>query len=145
MPMTDPGYSLKVRMPPLEIADFFASMSEMNKAALVTLSEDRLMSDELAAAVGAAVQRLIEREESPGARRSHDYLDFERDLIELAGPEASRLHLGRSRQDMMSTGAAMWLRAAHLVVFDDLLTLRTALLDLSSSHVESVMPTYTHG
>jgi len=143
--LTDPGYSLALRTPPLEMPDFFASMSDMNKAALVSLHEDGLIEPELAARIGDTVGALIERERQPGAKRSHDYLDFERDLIAAAGPEATRLHLGRSRQDMLSTGVSMWLRAAHLAVFEDLLPVRRALLDLASRHVDTVMPTYTHG
>jgi argininosuccinate lyase len=132
-------------MPPLELPDFFASMSGMNKAALVVLHDAGLISDELAERIGSAVRDLIEREARPEAKRSHDYLEFERDLIAAAGAEATRLHLGRSRQDMMSTGVSMWLRAAHLAAFDDLLPVRRALLDVAAQHVGTVMPTYTHG
>jgi argininosuccinate lyase len=143
--MTDPGYSLKIRPPLQDLPDFFSSMSAMNKASLVVLHEGGIVSDDLAARIGGTVRYLIEREDQPGSRRSHDYLDFERDLIGIAGPEASWLHVGRSRQDMMSTGVSMWLRAAHLAVFQDLLPVREALLDLASQHVETVIPTYTHG
>jgi argininosuccinate lyase len=143
--LTNPGYSLTLRTPPLELPDFFASMSDMNKASLVALTNDGLISSELAARIGVAIRDVIERESAPGSKRSHDYLDFERDLIQAAGPDASRLHLGRSRQDMMSTGVSMWLRAAHLAAFDDLLAVHRALLDLATRHIETVMPTYTHG
>jgi argininosuccinate lyase len=143
--MTDQGYSLRVGVPRLELPDFYASMSQMNRASLVMLREGGIVSSELAARIAAATQRLIDREELPGARRSHDYLDFERDLLAAAGPEASWLHVGRSRQDMLSTGVSLWLRAAHLAFFDDLLAARAALLDLASRHVETVIPIYTHG
>jgi len=136
---------MQVRIPALAMPDFYASMSEMNQASLVMLHEEGIISDELSARIGAAVRELIEREDRPAARRSHDYLDFERDLIALAGPEATWLHVGRSRQDMMSTGVSMWLRAAHLAVFEDLLPFRRALLDLASRHIDTVVPTYTHG
>src|SRR6266704_2268434 len=136
--MTDPGYSMKVRTPALALPDFYASMSDMNKASLVMLHEVGIISDELSARIGAAVRELITREDLPGARRSHDYLDFERDLIALAGPESTWLHVGRSRQDMMSTGVGMWLRAAHLAFFEDLLPFRRALLGLASRHIDTV-------
>jgi argininosuccinate lyase len=143
--MTDPGYSTKIQKPPLVMPDFFASMSDMNKASLIMLHEAGIISDDLAATIGKAVHELIERESHPGSRRSHDYLDFERDLIGLAGPESSWLHVGRSRQDMMSTGVSLWLRAAHLVLFEDLLPFRQALLALASRHVDTIVPMYTHG
>src|SRR5919202_4652682 len=102
--MTDPGYSLNLRTPPLQVPDFFASMSGMNKASLVSLLEEGIISADLAARIGRAVSEIIERESQPGARRSQDYLDFERDLLARSGPEASWLHVGRSPQDMLSTG-----------------------------------------
>jgi argininosuccinate lyase len=143
--VTDPGYSMKMRVPRLAMPDFYASMSEMNKASLVMLHEEGIISDELTARIGAAVRRLIARADEPDSSRSHDYLDFERDLIGLAGPESTWLHVGRSRQDMMSTGVSMWLRAAHLAFFEDLLPFRRALLGLASGHIDTVVPTYTHG
>src|SRR5438105_4665769 len=109
------------------------------------LHEVGIVPDELAVSIGSAVRALMAREDQPGSKRSHDNLDFERDLIALAGSESTWLHVGRSRQDMMSTGVSMWLRAAHLAVFQDLLTVRQAVLDLASRHVQTVIPTYTHG
>ena len=63
----------------------------------------------------------------------------------LVGPEASWLHVGRSRQDMMSTGVSLWLRAAHLAVFDDLLTARQALPRPRVATFDTMIPIYTHG
>jgi argininosuccinate lyase len=143
--VTDQGYSLKIGIPPLELPDFYASMSQMNRASLVVLHESGIVSTELASKIAAATQQLIDRESLPGARRSHDYLDYERDLLAAVGPEASWLHVGRSRQDMLSTGVSLWLRAVHLAFFEELLAARQALLDLASKHVETVIPIYTHG
>jgi argininosuccinate lyase len=143
--MTDPGYSLNLRTPPLDLPDFYASMSAMNRASLVSLTHDGIISADLAARIAAAIRDIDARESQPGARRSQDYLDFERDLLAAAGAEASWLHVGRSRQDMLSTGVSLWLRAAHLAVFDDLLTLRDELRKLAARHTDTVIPIYTHG
>ncbi|MBV9581070.1 MAG: argininosuccinate lyase [Chloroflexi bacterium] len=143
--MTDQGYSLKIQLPRLELPDFYASMSRMNKASLVMLHEGGIVSSELASRIAEATQRLIDREAQPGARRSHDYLDFERDLLAAVGAEASWLHVGRSRQDMLSTGVSLWLRSEYLAFFEDLLLVREGLLDLVSQHTQTVIPMYTHG
>ena len=45
---------MKVRIPALAMPDFYASMSEMNKASLVMLHEEGIISDELSASIGAA-------------------------------------------------------------------------------------------
>jgi argininosuccinate lyase len=143
--MTIPGAALKLQSQPIGLPDYFSSMADMNKASLVALRESDIVSAALAARIAAGVRELVEREELPHARRSQDYLDFERDLIAAVGPEASWLHVGRSRQDMLSTGVSMWLRGALLAVFDDLVSVRHALLSLAGSHLTTVIPTYTHG
>ncbi len=143
--MTDQGYSIKVGVPALQLPDFYASMSQMNKASLVVLVESGIVAPALAARIADATQQLIDRENLPGARRSHDYLDFERDLLATVGPEASWLHVGRSRQDMLSTGGSLWLRAVYLACFEDLLPVCQATLALARAQVNTVMPIYTHG
>ena len=112
--MTDQGYSMKVGVPSCELPDFYASMSAMNKASLMMLHEGGIVSTDLASRIAVVTQSLIGRESQPGASRSHDYLDFERDLLAAVGAEGSWLHVGRSRQDMLSTGVSLWLREAHL-------------------------------
>jgi argininosuccinate lyase len=143
--MTDQGYSLRIDMPPVDVPDFYASMSRMNKASLVMLYESGIVPRQLASTIARATQQLIDREYLPGAKRSHDYLDFERALLAEVGPEGSWLHVGRSRQDMLSTGVSLWLQAAHLAVFDDLLDVRDVLLELAARNVDTVVPIYTHG
>src|SRR3712207_5185261 len=138
--MTTQGYSLKITFPHLDVPDFYASMSSMNMASLVVLHESGIVSDELAAEIAAATRAIIEAEEAPGARRSHDYLDFERELLSAVGPQASWLHVGRSRQDMLSTGVSLWLCAAHLALFDGLLAARESLLDFAAQHVDTIIP-----
>src|SRR5204863_4124245 len=112
---------------------------------LVMLREGGIVPRELASRIALATQRLIDREELPGARRSHDYLDFERDLLAAVGAEGSWLHVGRSRQDMLSTGVSLWLREAHLAFVEDVLAVREALVAFAASHVDTVVPIYTHG
>ena len=70
---------------------------------------------------------------------------FERRLIELAGPEASRLHTGRSRQDIGSTMRRMILREAALRVYAAQLEARRSLLELAGRYANTVIPAYTHG
>jgi argininosuccinate lyase len=143
--VTAQGYSLKLTIPPADLPDFYASMSSMNKASLVMLHESGIVPDDLASRIAAATRTLVEREAQPGARRSHDYLDFERELLGIVGAEASWLHVGRSRQDMLSAGVSLWLSAAHLAVFEDLLTARQSLLDFAAPHTDTIIPIYTHG
>ena len=125
--------------------DDFAHLVEINKASLVMLVEEGLVPRDLAARIAIATEKIDEEQSAEGSRRSSNYLVFERRLLELAGPEASRLHTGRSRQDIGSTLRRLALREALLEVYAALLEARASLIDLADQHVETVMPAYTHG
>ena len=125
--------------------DDFAHLVEINEASLVMLRDEDLLPADLAGRIAEGI-RLIELEQAEaGSRRSANYLVFEARLLELAGAEASRLHTGRSRQDIGSTLRRMAVREALLEVFDALLLARSSLLELAADNVETVIPAYTHG
>src|SRR5689334_8169097 len=65
--VTDQGYSLKIGVPRLDLPDFYASMSQMNRASLVMLHEGGIVPSELASRIATATQQLIERESQPSA------------------------------------------------------------------------------
>jgi argininosuccinate lyase len=125
--------------------DDFAHLIEINKASLIMLHEQELLTAELARDIARGTARIIDEQAAPGARRSSNYLVFEARLLELAGNDASRLHTGRSRQDIGSTMRRMALREALLATYGDLLQARDALLTLAGQHVDTVIPAYTHG
>ena len=60
-------------------------------------------------------------------------------------PDASRLHTGRSRQDISSTIARMNLRDGLLKEIDALVACREALAALAGRHLDTIIPAYTHG
>ena len=125
--------------------DFLCNMTAANEASLVMLREQDLLPQDLSREIGRAIERIDSEQAATGARRWTNYLDFEKRLIELAGPEASRLHTGRSRQDLHETVRRMLMREEFLDTFGRLLGARTALQELAGRHVETVIPAYTHG
>lgn len=125
--------------------DDFQHLGEINKASIVMLAEEGLVADDLAASIAKGVAQVIDEQADEGSARSSNYLDFEARLLEIAGPEASRLHTGRSRQDIGSTFRRMVLREALLDSFESLLAARSALLELAALHVDTIIPAYTHG
>jgi argininosuccinate lyase len=125
--------------------DDFAHLVEINKASLVMLVEERIVPRDLAIRIAAAIGQADGEQAQPGAARSANYLDLEARLIELAGPEASRIHTGRSRQDIGSTLRRMVLRESLLDSYEALLGARRSLLKLAADHVDTVIPAYTHG
>jgi argininosuccinate lyase len=118
-------------------------LDQINQASLVMLCETAIVPHEVARRIANAIARLIET--VPREQRSADYLDCEPRLIALTGPEASRLHSGRSRQDIASTIARMNMRDGLLQEHAVLVAAREKLLALAQQHQETIVPAYTHG
>ena len=125
--------------------DDFHHLGQINKASIVMLAETGLVPEPLGATIAAGIAQVIAEQGEPGSRRSSDYLVFEERLVEVAGRDASRLHTGRSRQDIGSTSRRLALREALLATYESLLAPREALLALSGQHTGTVIPGYTHG
>lgn len=117
----------------------------INKASIVMLDEGGLVAHPIAAAIANGITRVIANEQASGVQRSADYLDFEPKLIAMVGQDASRLHIGRSRQDIGATIARMSLRDAVLKAFEALAVSREKLLALAAQHTQTIIPAYTHG
>ncbi|MBT8100503.1 MAG: argininosuccinate lyase [Gammaproteobacteria bacterium] len=125
--------------------DDFDHLVEINKASLVMLTEAKLLPPNLAADIAMGIEQIAIEQSAAAAARSSNYLRFEKRLLEISGPAASRLHTGRSRQDIGSTYRRMALREALLDSYEALLDARLALLSLAGDHVETIVPAYTHG
>jgi argininosuccinate lyase len=120
-------------------------LDHINKASLVMLAETGILPPATAKAIAQGIARVIGDEGSGSPRRSADYLDYEPRLTKAVGPDASRLHSGRSRQDIASTIARMNLRDGLLKTIDALLSGREKVLTLAAAHTETIIPAYTHG
>src|SRR5688500_1325172 len=117
----------------------------INKASLVMLAEARIVPAASARVIARGVAELLAQEKDSSRQRSADYLDYEPRLTALIGADASRLHTGRSRQDISSTIARMNLRAGLIESVAALIAAREKLLALASRHTETIIPAYTHG
>ncbi len=124
--------------------DTYFHLAQSNKAQIVMLEETGLLPKPLARKIAGGIKRLLAEAEKPGARRSGDYLDFEEKLVEMVGPEASSLHMGRSRIDLGAANERSFLREATLDTLDKMIAARGKLLDLASKHVDTVLAGYTH-
>lgn len=120
-------------------------LNQINKASIVMLDEGKLVPHRMASQIANGIEKIIERERQASPQRSADYLDYEPKLIAMAGPDASRLHTGRSRQDIAATIARMNLRDGLLREYEALLGAREKLLVLAEKHTDTVIPAYTHG
>lgn len=124
-------------------------LDEINKASIVMLAETGIVPKDVAKRIAKGIAQVIENEKNgkDGTKRrtSADYLDYEPRLIAVAGQEASRLHTGRSRQDLASTIARMNLRDGLLHTIGALIADREKLLKRAEEHIETIIPAYTHG
>ena len=126
-------------------ADAFDRLTEINKASIVMLAETGIVPKPMASRIATGIRTVAANEDQPGAQRSGDYLVFEPKLVKVAGPDASRLHTGRSRQDIGSTSERIAWRDSFLSAYEASLQPRQRLLDLAAKNIDTVVPAYTHG
>lgn len=120
-------------------------LDHINKACIVMLDGAGIVPHAVAGRIASGIAQVIAQERGSLPRRSADYLDYEPRLTAVVGPDASRLHTGRSRQDIASAIARMNLRDGLLKECEALITARDKLLVVASRHTETIIPAYTHG
>jgi argininosuccinate lyase len=72
------------------------------------------------------------------------HMHIESRLIEIAGPVAQKLHTARSRNDQVALDTRMYLRDETSRIVHRLCRLQQVLVDLARSHLDTVLPGYTH-
>jgi len=125
--------------------DEFYWLSEMNKASAVMVVEQQIVPKSLGAQIAKAVSQVIADQAKPGAARSRDYLQVEQLLIAVGGPDVTRIHSGRSRQDIGSTSRRLFLRDDLLAAFYSLNNARDVLIGMAAEHPNAIVPAYTWG
>jgi argininosuccinate lyase len=130
---------------PKNIHDNFYWLGEFNKASTVMVAEQGIVPKPLAAKIARGVAQVIADGDQPGAKRPGDYLQLEPLIIAVAGPDATRMHSGRSRQDILATTRRVELRERVLDLADSMDVARGKLIALAAKHVDTIVPAYTNG
>jgi argininosuccinate lyase len=125
--------------------DPFYWTGEINKASTVMTVKQGIVPPALGARIAAAVAKVIADAEKPGAKRPSDYLQIEPLITAIAGPDATRMHSGRSRQDINPTFHRQMQRERLLALADVLNETRTRLLKIATEHAATIVPAYTNG
>ena len=130
-----------------ERLDEFAWLTEFNKASAVMVVEQGIVSRPLGTQIAHAIAKVTEDAQKPGARRPGigGYLAVEAQLVAAGGPDVSRLHSGRSRQDLLATYNRVVLRERLLELVAGQGEVRSRLQRISREHLDTVIPAYTNG
>jgi len=125
--------------------DEFYWLGEFNKASTVMVVEQGIVTRPLGRKIADGVAQVVSDGDKPGAARPSDYLELEKLLIAAAGPDVTRVHSGRSRQDLTATSNRTLLRVRELELTDSLIKARDRIQSLSRRHVHTIIPAYTNG
>jgi len=125
--------------------DQFYWLGRINMASTAMLLEEGIIPAKLARPIAEGVIYSIRQADEPKGKRPKDVLQIEKIISEKAGPEATLIHSGRSRQDMLATYRVAQLRTAVLDTADALLEARSALIDFAGRNTETFVPAYTNG
>jgi argininosuccinate lyase len=125
--------------------DAFYFLSQMNKASAVMVVEQGIVPKPLGATIARAVRQVIADQEKPRSVRSGDYLRVEQLLIAAGGPDVTRLHSGRSRQDIGATTRRLFLRDDVIAALGALHEMRATLLVIAEKNPNAIVPAYTWG
>lgn len=125
--------------------DEFFWLNEFNKAAAVMTTEQGIIPPAMSGPLARGVAKVIEEGDKPGGKRPKDYLQYEVLVVAQSGPDASRLHSGRSRQDILATNRRAMLRDRVLELMDTHDVVRGKLQALAANHIKTIVPAYTNG
>jgi argininosuccinate lyase len=137
--------ALSQTLPAKTTHDHFYWLGEFNKASTVMVVEQNIVTKKMGAQIADGVAKVISDGDKPGAKRPNDYLQLETMLIAAAGPDVTRMHSGRSRQDLLATTNRVVLREQALELLQKVIETRARLAELAGKHVNTIIPAYTNG
>jgi argininosuccinate lyase len=122
-------------------------MMAINKAQLIMLTEQCLISKNEGKQIAEAIQNLdlqTIRISNFSGRVEDLFFQVEDELLKHAGDIAGNLHIARSRNDMAITMYRLTLREKMQTALSSVLFLKEQLLKFASNHADTLMIGYTH-
>lgn len=113
----------------------------VDRAHLVMLREQGLISSEVCSKIIEALDRLKESDLDAG-EDVHEAIEAH--ILSQVGPEGGRMHTGRSRNDEVATCIRLALREEILGLMEELLSLIRTLVELAKRNLDTVIPGFTH-
>ncbi|SHG69422.1 argininosuccinate lyase [Pollutimonas bauzanensis] len=120
----------------------FEAQTAIHRAHIIMLAEQKIISRDEARAILAglgAVNKAAQTNPSLFA-----YMVYERALMKEVGEVAGKMHIGRSRNDLVNAANRMYYREGINRIVGVMIRLREALVDQAKQNLDTVMPVYTH-
>lgn len=125
--------------------DIFFWLGQINKATDIINTDEGLLTKKEGHAFARGIQRVIDEGNKKGGDRPSNVVAFEPYLISAAGPEITKIHAGRSSQDMLTTVGIMEQREHIMALSEALAALEDSLINLAEAHQDTLIPNYTNG
>ena len=125
--------------------DNFFWLGQINKASDIINTDENLLTKEEGRRFAAAIQKVLDAGNTKGAERPTVVITFEPLLIKAGGPDITKIHAGRSSQDMLTTVSILMQREQLLELSSALNRMTQTLLKLARVHEGTLIPNYTNG
>lgn len=125
--------------------DNFYWLGQINKASDVINTDEGLLTPEEGHAFAKGIDKVLRDGNLPGAARPHNVITFEPYLIKSAGPDVTKIHAGRSSQDMLTTVGIMEQREHLLTMAKKLNQVQEDFIRLAEENKDTLIPNYTNG
>lgn len=125
--------------------DNFYWLGQINKASDVINTDEGLLTPEEGHAFAKGIDKVLRDGNLPGAPRPRNVVAFEPYLIKAAGPDVTKIHAGRSSQDMLTTVGIMEQREHLLTMAKKLNKVQADFIRLAEENKDTLIPNYTNG
>lgn len=125
--------------------DRFYWLNQINKASTVINVDENLLRRDLGVCIALGIAKVLDDGSQPGGARPGKVITLEPLLIKAAGIDATRLHVGRSSQDMHTTANIAALREETLRLAEQLHRTTSRVVRIAEEHAATLVPNYTNG
>jgi len=128
------------RLYPYDILGSYYHVEMLGKQGIIDLEDVESIQNKL-----LEVYQLIESDQYTFKLSLEDiHMNIENHLIETLGDTGKKLHTGRSRNDQVALDMKLYSKDVIIDTMDLLAHLITTLNTISSEHIETIMPGFTH-
>jgi argininosuccinate lyase len=132
--------SFDIQLLEVDITGSIAHARMLVRANIISPAE----ADELIRGLELVRQEYREGKFNPGIDSEDVHFAVERRLTELVGDVGKKLHTARSRNDQVGTDIRLYLREQIVSIRQQLRDWQRVLLKLAETHIETLIPGYTH-